>query len=219
MSFQLVLLVHRSSCDVYSIELKPTQFVIPDLIRDLLNPISGAPEIPGQARDDNDGETFQPKKRTFDEHFSRPYLHSMTQPDFKSLAARAEAISLRYAERNGFTRDDAWFMLKLQEEMGEVTQAFVKASGRGRTHGKSDAELKQDLADEVADLFGHLLLFCQHNDIDLAKAFEEKWLVHEAGLSPLDVILGGVADRGSRCGKTFDPNIEIPGSTLRAARG
>lgn len=105
----------------------------------------------------------------------------MTLPDFKSLQARCDAISERYAERNGFTRDDAWFMLKLQEEMGEVTQAFVKASGRGRTHGKSEAELKQDLADEVADLFGHLLLFCEHNDIDLAKAFEEKWLVHEKG--------------------------------------
>lgn len=105
----------------------------------------------------------------------------MTLPDFTSLQARCEAISERYAARNGFTRDDAWFMLKLQEEMGEVTQAFVKASGRGRTHGKSAGELKQDLTDEVADLFGHLLLFCQHNDIDLARAFEDKWLVHEGG--------------------------------------
>lgn len=102
--------------------------------------------------------------------------------DFKTLQARCEAISARYAERNGFARDDAWFMLKLQEEIGEVTQAFVKATGRGRTHRKSDTELKQDLTDEVADLFGHLLLFCQHNDIDLAQAFEEKWLVHEKGL-------------------------------------
>lgn len=106
----------------------------------------------------------------------------MNTPDFKSLQARCDAISARYAEQGGFQRDDAWFMLKLQEEMGEVTQAFVKASGRGRTHGKSDVELKQDLADEVADLFGHLLLFCQHNDIDLAQAFEAKWLVHEKGL-------------------------------------
>lgn len=103
----------------------------------------------------------------------------MTLPDFTSFAVRAEAISAAYASRNGFVRDDAWFMLKLQEEMGEVTQAFVKASGRGRKHGKSEAALKQGLTDEVADLFGHLLLFCQHNDIDLAHAFEDKWLVHE----------------------------------------
>jgi NTP pyrophosphatase (non-canonical NTP hydrolase) len=101
-------------------------------------------------------------------------------PDFSSLQTRCETISEAYAACNGFTRDDAWFMLKLQEEIGEVTQAFVKASGRGRTHGKSQSELKQDLTDEVADLFGHLLLFCQHSDIDLAKAMEEKWLVHEA---------------------------------------
>lgn len=82
----------------------------------------------------------------------------MDSLDFKSLQARCEAISARYAKRNGFQRDDAWFMLKLQEEMGKVCQAFVKASGRDRTHGKSEAELKQDLGDEVADLFGHLLL-------------------------------------------------------------
>lgn len=101
--------------------------------------------------------------------------------DFKTLQDRCERISERYADANRFTRDDAWFMLKLQEEMGEVTQVFMKVSGRGRAHGKSREELKQDLADEVADLFGHLMLFCEHNDIDLAKAFEEKWLVHEAG--------------------------------------
>ncbi len=114
--------------------------------------------------------------------WSSPTLSPMDTFDFKTLQARCEAISERYAEANDFARDADWFLLKLQEEMGEVTQAYMKVSGRGRAHGKSRGALKQDLADEVADLFGHLLLFCEHNDIDLAKAFEDKWLVHEKNL-------------------------------------
>lgn len=66
-------------------------------------------------------------------------------------------------------------MLKLQEEVGELTQAWNRLTGRGRRRERTQEELDRDLADETADLLGHILLFARRNDIDLAAAIERKW--------------------------------------------
>ena len=91
------------------------------------------------------------------------------------LIHQFEAASTAYATSNALTRDPDWFVLKLQEEMGELTQAWNKKTGRGRPRGKSDEELTRDLADETADLLGHVLLFAHHNGIDLSAAIARKW--------------------------------------------
>ncbi|MEU4603142.1 hypothetical protein AB0F43_09205 [Kribbella sp. NPDC023972] len=51
------------------------------------------------------------------------------------LAERLEKISARYEERVGFARNADWFLLKLQEEVGELTQAYLQHTGRGRSKG------------------------------------------------------------------------------------
>ncbi|WP_411969678.1 pyrophosphatase [Rhizobium sp. 3T7] len=73
-------------------------------------------------------------------------------------------------------RDADWFLLKLQEEIGELTQAWNRVSGRGRRKGRSDEQLARDLADETADVLGHIVLFAHRNDLDLAAAVKRKWL-------------------------------------------
>lgn len=92
------------------------------------------------------------------------------------LAGQFETASAAYAETHGIERDPDWFVLKLQEEIGELTQAWNRATGRGRKKGKSEEDLDRDLADETADLLGHILLFAQANRLDLAAAIERKWL-------------------------------------------
>jgi NTP pyrophosphatase (non-canonical NTP hydrolase) len=94
----------------------------------------------------------------------------------RKLADQFEAASGKYAAANGIERDDDWFLLKLQEEMGELTQAWNRLTGRGRSRGRTPEALKGDLADEAADMLGHVLLFARRNDIDLAAAIERKWL-------------------------------------------
>jgi NTP pyrophosphatase (non-canonical NTP hydrolase) len=98
------------------------------------------------------------------------------------LARRFEQASTRYADEHGIERDADWFLLKLQEEMGELTQAWNRISGRGRRKGRSDHDMARDLADETADVLGHILLFAHRNQLDLAAAIERKWL-----FSPDDV--------------------------------
>ncbi len=50
-----------------------------------------------------------------------------------------------------------------------------RITGRGRRKGMPDAELAVALADETADVLGHILLFAHHNGLDLATAVERKW--------------------------------------------
>lgn len=92
------------------------------------------------------------------------------------LALKFERASSAYAGENGITRDPDWFLLKLQEEMGELTQAWNRVSGRGRPKGRSGEDMARDLEDEAADVLGHILLFAHRNDLDLAAAIKRKWL-------------------------------------------
>jgi NTP pyrophosphatase (non-canonical NTP hydrolase) len=81
-----------------------------------------------------------------------------------------------YAERCAIARDDDWFLLKIQEELGELVQAHLKLTSRGRTRGLSAAELEQARADEAADLICQVLLYCRHFGIDPDAAVQRKWL-------------------------------------------
>jgi NTP pyrophosphatase (non-canonical NTP hydrolase) len=99
----------------------------------------------------------------------------MRMKALNDLADRFEQASESYAASNGIARNDDWFILKMQEELGELTQVWMKLTGRGRPRGKSAGELTGDLADETADLLGHVLLFARRNGIDLGPAIARKW--------------------------------------------
>lgn len=90
----------------------------------------------------------------------------------RELAGLFEQASQTYAATNGITRNDDWFILKMQEELGELTQVWMRLTDRGRRRGKSDGELRG----ETADLLGHILLFVRRHDIELTPAIKRKWL-------------------------------------------
>lgn len=92
-----------------------------------------------------------------------------------NLMHQFEIASLKYAQDNDIERDDDWFILKLQEEVGEVTQVWNRLSGRGRRKGQTEEEMRQNLADETADLLGHVLLLAHHQGLDLESAIKRKW--------------------------------------------
>ena len=84
-------------------------------------------------------------------------------------------VSDTYATRNDIARDDDWYLLKLQEELGELTAEYLKTTGRGRLKGADSATIRQALEDEAADVLAMLLLFARNNGIDLDAALERKW--------------------------------------------
>jgi NTP pyrophosphatase (non-canonical NTP hydrolase) len=91
--------------------------------------------------------------------------------DLKALQADVLRISDIYAAEHGIERDRDWALLKLQEELGELTAEHLRLTRRAR--GEADA---QKLADEAADVLGMLLIYCDRAGIDLEQAMRRKWL-------------------------------------------
>jgi NTP pyrophosphatase (non-canonical NTP hydrolase) len=91
--------------------------------------------------------------------------------DLKTLQADVLRISDIYAHEHGIDRSGDWAILKLQEELGELTAEHLRMSGRAR--GAADAD---KLGDEAADVLGMLLIYCDRAGIDLEAAVERKWL-------------------------------------------
>jgi NTP pyrophosphatase (non-canonical NTP hydrolase) len=79
--------------------------------------------------------------------------------DLKGLQDSVLQISDIYAREHGIDRDKAasgdWALLKVQEELGELTAEHLRMSGRAR--GAADAG---KLGDEAADVLGMLLIYC-----------------------------------------------------------
>ncbi len=92
-----------------------------------------------------------------------------------SMAARVGAL---YCQRFGIVPDEAFFLGKLAEELGEVSAATLKLTGRSRGGDAPMSEREANLREEIADLFGFLLMFAAHRGIDLGAAFEDKWGRH-----------------------------------------
>jgi NTP pyrophosphatase (non-canonical NTP hydrolase) len=90
------------------------------------------------------------------------------------LAARIAQVSDIYAATYNIDRTGDWHLLKLQEEMGELTQAYLTVSGRTRRPSGSVA--REDMAREMADVLGMLLLLARDEGIDLDTAVQDKWL-------------------------------------------
>lgn len=91
--------------------------------------------------------------------------------DLTGLQADVLRISEIYAAEHRIDRDRDWALLKLQEELGELTAEHLRLSGRAR--GTPDA---QALGDEAADVLGMLLIYCAGAGIDLEAAMRRKWM-------------------------------------------
>lgn len=91
--------------------------------------------------------------------------------ELSALSAQVLRISDIYAAEHGIDRSGDWALLKLQEELGELTAEHLRVSGRAR--GSADMRAQ---ADEAADVLGMLLIYCDGAGIDLEAAMRRKWL-------------------------------------------
>ncbi len=71
--------------------------------------------------------------------------------------------------------DRDYFPLKLAEEWGECLQSYLMFTDRGRQKGNTKQQIHEKLEQELADVFGYLLLFAESEGVDLKKAIQKKW--------------------------------------------
>ena len=93
------------------------------------------------------------------------------------VTRQVKKVSDLYARKFGIKRDSNWYILKLQEEMGELIQSYLMMKGRARKKDKSQEEITNDFRKEMADVFCQVLLLARHNKINLEKEIQDKWLV------------------------------------------
>lgn len=97
--------------------------------------------------------------------------------DLNKVAQQVATVSDAYATKFGIQRDSNWYVLKLQEELGELIQSYLMMTGKARQKNKSKAQITEDFHQEMADVFCHILLLAEHYHVDLEKEVNEKWLV------------------------------------------
>jgi NTP pyrophosphatase (non-canonical NTP hydrolase) len=102
--------------------------------------------------------------------------------ELDELGDELEIISRVYERRFGVARTDDWLVLKLHEEVGELTQAYLARSGRSRDRGEVDAAFRAELADVLAQL----LLVARRFDVDLEAELERKWFRWRYLVEPQD---------------------------------
>jgi len=97
-------------------------------------------------------------------------------PDLEAFTDRLKAISDRYGRVYGVDRGGDWHLLKVHEEMGELTQAYLARTSRSR---RDPEEARTGVAHEMADVLCMLLLMARDEGVDLNAALREKWLKWE----------------------------------------
>ena len=97
-------------------------------------------------------------------------------PNLEDFIDRLKAISDRYGRVYDVDRGGDWHLLKIQEEMGELTQSYLAMTHRSR---RDATPAKQEVAMEMADVLCMLLLMARAEGIDLNAAITEKWLKWE----------------------------------------
>lgn len=93
------------------------------------------------------------------------------------LSDEVEVVSAFFAQRHSIPRTDDWFVLKRNEEVGELTQAHLARAGQARDKGRTITELEQDARSELADVLAQVLLIARRFNVDLTEEVERKWLV------------------------------------------
>jgi len=102
---------------------------------------------------------------------------SHTIMNIQKLTEEVEKISVIYTNKFGIKRDTDWYILKLQEELGELIQSYLMMIGQARMKDKTQEEIQTEFRAEVADVFSHVLLLAKHHNIDLVAEVEKKWFV------------------------------------------
>lgn len=97
--------------------------------------------------------------------------------DLKEIQLHCVKAWSQFAEKNQIHRDDPFYLFKMQEELGELTRAFLELRGSEKRRKTSMEDLKSRFASDVASLVGNALILAHHFDVDLETAIKAKFPV------------------------------------------
>jgi len=93
------------------------------------------------------------------------------------LGKKLKLVADDFITKNNIKVTTDQLVIKINEESGEFSKAYLKHVSIGRNkENKTAVELKQDMAEELADLVVQCLVFAEENKIDIETIISEKWL-------------------------------------------
>ncbi|PIR75612.1 MAG: hypothetical protein CO030_00575 [Candidatus Magasanikbacteria bacterium CG_4_9_14_0_2_um_filter_42_11] len=99
---------------------------------------------------------------------------------FSELQEKMINNAMNYGKRHNIEIDEDFALLKLYEEVGELTQAVLIHRKKSRpSKFVSAEESKKELGKELADVVGMAILNAHLLGIDLEDAIDKKWINKE----------------------------------------
>ena len=100
--------------------------------------------------------------------------------EFKELQNKITENALAYGKKYDIKVDEDFALLKLYEEVGEFAQAVLVYKKKSRPEKYVSEEIaKEELAKELADVMGMVIVNAHFLNIDLEEALNKKWLKRE----------------------------------------
>ena len=100
--------------------------------------------------------------------------------EFKEIENGVVQNAIRYGEEFGIEIDEDFALIKLYEEVGEFAQAVLihRKKSRPEKHVSTDIS-KQEMAKELADIVGMVMVNAHLLGINLEEAIDKKWISKE----------------------------------------
>lgn len=95
--------------------------------------------------------------------------------EIKTLSDKLSKICDIYIEKYKIEKSQDWLLIKIQEELGELSSAYLKLTSRGRLGTQTQNEIETNLEEEIADVLAFVLLFARERGVDPEKALKNKW--------------------------------------------
>lgn len=95
--------------------------------------------------------------------------------NLKTVEDNLSQVMAVYADKYSIQPSDDYYLLKIQEELGELSSAYLKLTQRARVGQATTFELEKNLREEIADVIAMTLLFAKGRGIDVQGALDEKW--------------------------------------------
>lgn len=100
--------------------------------------------------------------------------------DFKELQNKVVQNATNYGKKYNLEIDGDFALLKLYEEVGELAQAILIHRKKCRPEKYVSEEIsKAELAKELADVLGMVIVNAHLLGIDLEEAINKKWINKE----------------------------------------
>jgi NTP pyrophosphatase (non-canonical NTP hydrolase) len=98
--------------------------------------------------------------------------------NLSELSDQLEKIIRTYGDKFKIDTNSDWYLMKLQEEAGELASSYLQMTGRSRKKDKSPQEIQKNFEDEISDVLAMTILLARSKGIDLDKAFKNKWFTY-----------------------------------------